>query len=48
MITELDPSRSKYKARLVDYNADPALTFADLQKFLRQLEDRLATHVDAR
>ncbi len=43
MISELDPSRSKYKARLVDYNADPAISFADLQKFLQQLEIRLTT-----
>jgi hypothetical protein len=45
MISELDPARTKYKARLVDYNADPAVTFADLQKFLTQLEDRLAARV---
>jgi hypothetical protein len=48
MITELDPSRNKYKARLVDYNADPAVTFDDLQKFLRRLEERLAARVAGR
>jgi hypothetical protein len=48
MISELDPGRSKYKARLVDYNADPAVAFADLQKFLGQLEDRLAARVTAK
>lgn len=48
MISELDPNRSKYKARLVDYNADPAVTFADLQKFLRQLEERLTTRASAK
>jgi len=48
LISELDPNRSKYKNRLVDYNADPAVTFADLQKFLRQLEDRLAAGVVAK
>jgi hypothetical protein len=48
MISELDPSRSKYKARLVDYNADPAITFADLQKFLRLLEERLVARVAVR
>jgi hypothetical protein len=42
MIGELDVNGAKYKARLIDYNADPAVTFADLQKFLEQLEDRLA------
>ncbi len=45
MIGELDPGRSKYKARLADYNADPAVTFADLQKFLDRLEERLAARV---
>jgi hypothetical protein len=48
MISELDPNRTKYKARLVDYNADPAVTFDDLQKFLRQLEDRLTTRMAAK
>jgi hypothetical protein len=48
MISELDPGRGKYKARLVDYNADPAVTFADLQKFLRQLEERLAARAAAK
>lgn len=31
----------KYPARLVDYNNDPAVTFADLQKLLQLVEDRL-------
>jgi hypothetical protein len=48
MISELDPDRSKYKARLVDYNADPAVTFADLQKFLRQLESRLSARMQGK
>ena len=43
MISELDPS-GKYKARLADFNSDPAVTFSDLQKFLQQLEARLAAH----
>ena len=47
MIRELDPSHSKYRARLVDYNADPAVTLSDLQNFLRQLEDRLAARLAA-
>lgn len=47
MISELDPSQSKYRSRLVDYNADPAVTFADLQSFLRQLEERLAARLIA-
>jgi hypothetical protein len=48
MVSELDPGHSRYKARLVDYNADPGVTFADLQKFLRQLEERLAARMAAR
>ena len=48
MISELDPSLSKYKARLVDYNRDPSITFSDLQKFLRQMEDRLAARLAAK
>jgi hypothetical protein len=48
MISELDPNHSKYKAGLVDYNADPAVTFAELQKFLRQLEERLTVRVAAK
>jgi hypothetical protein len=48
MISELDPSHSKYKARLADYNSDPSVSFADLQKFLHQLEERLAARVAAK
>ena len=45
MVSELDPDHAKYKARLADYNADPAVTFADLQKFLASLEERLTARV---
>jgi hypothetical protein len=48
MISELDPGRKKYQARLVDFNADPGVTFADLQKFLVQLEERLVARVGAK
>jgi len=48
MIGELDPGRKKYNARLADYNADPAVTFGDLQKFLSQLEDRIAKKLAAK
>jgi hypothetical protein len=48
MISELDPGRSKYKARLVDYNADPTVTHTDLQTFLSQLEGRLAARLTAK
>ena len=48
MIKQLDPARTKYKSRLVDYNADPAVTFADLQNLLRRLEERLAARMLAK
>lgn len=32
----------KYNARLIDYNNDPKTTFADVQAFLRILENRMA------
>jgi hypothetical protein len=31
----------KYSARLIDYNNDPAITFADVQKYFHLLEDQL-------
>src|SRR5262249_12740444 len=34
----------KYNARLVDYNNDPDTSFADLQKFFRLLEERVAAN----
>jgi hypothetical protein len=34
-------NRAKYEARLVDYNNDPTVTLADLQKLLQTVEDRL-------
>jgi hypothetical protein len=41
----IDEARSlidrKYPARLVGYNNDPAVTFADIQKLLQTVEDRL-------
>ena len=48
MVAELDPNHARYKSRLVDFNADPAITFADLQSFLRKLEDRLAARAAAK
>jgi hypothetical protein len=35
------PHRRAYHHRLMDYNNDPATTFADVQQFFRQLEDRV-------
>jgi hypothetical protein len=37
----------KYNARLVDYNNDPETSFADLQKFFRLLEARVAVNGSA-
>ena len=33
VISEMDPWELKYKTRLRDYNNDPAVNFADLQRF---------------
>jgi hypothetical protein len=41
VISETAPNRDKYRGRLVDYNNDPAITFADLQKLLQLVEERL-------
>jgi len=41
VIDEVTPSGKNYDARLVDYNADPAISFADIQKLLRLVEERL-------
>jgi hypothetical protein len=41
LISELDPNREKYHARLMDYNNDPAVSFSDIQKLFRQVEERL-------
>jgi hypothetical protein len=48
IIGELDPKRQKYNARLTDYNNDPAITFADLQKFFQSIEDRLSKRMPPR
>src|SRR5439155_7203113 len=32
IINEMDPQRMKYQVRLTDYNNDPGITFADIQK----------------
>jgi hypothetical protein len=34
----------RYNARLVDYNNDPDTSFADLQRFFHQLEERVAAN----
>jgi hypothetical protein len=40
IIGEMDPQQ-KYSSRLTDYNNDPAITFADIQKLFRMVEERL-------
>lgn len=41
------PKARNYKARLVDFNKDPATTWADVQKLLQEVEDRLTTQLNA-
>jgi hypothetical protein len=42
MIDEIAPNQKSYTARLVDFNHDPTTTFADIQKLLQLVEERLA------
>ena len=42
VIDEIAPNRKNYNHRLMDYNNDPTTTFADIQKFFRLLQDRIA------
>ena len=42
VISETAPNSKKYQARLVDYNNDPTVSLADLQKLLQVVQDRLA------
>ncbi|HLK64848.1 MAG TPA: hypothetical protein VKU19_15490 [Bryobacteraceae bacterium] len=41
-ITDTASADKHYTARLTDYNNDPTVTFADLQRFLTLVEERLA------
>jgi hypothetical protein len=41
LISETAPNGKKYEARLVDYNNDPTVSLADLQKLLQSVGDRL-------
>jgi hypothetical protein len=47
VISEMDPRELKYKTRLTDYNNDPAVTFAGLQKFFEEIEVRLTKRLGA-
>ena len=42
VIDEIAPNRKHYHHRLMDYNNDPTTTFADVQRFFRTLQDRVA------
>ena len=42
VIDEISPKAKNYDHRLMDYNNDPATTFADIQKVFGLLEERIA------
>ena len=42
IISQSAPNREKYKARLIDYNHDPTVSFRDVQKLFQLVEERLA------
>jgi hypothetical protein len=42
VIDVIAPNRHNYEHRLMGYNNDPAITFADIQKVLRLVEERIA------
>ena len=42
IIDDIAPNRGKYNHRLMDYNNDPTTTWADVQKFFKLLEARVA------
>ncbi len=41
VIDDVAPNKDKYEHRLMDWNNDPTTTFADLQKVLRLIEERI-------
>ncbi|HJZ82758.1 MAG TPA: hypothetical protein VKD91_20505 [Pyrinomonadaceae bacterium] len=41
VIVETAPNARNYQARLIDFNHDPTVTLADVQKLLRLVEERL-------
>ncbi|HXW91263.1 MAG TPA: hypothetical protein VEK33_12015 [Terriglobales bacterium] len=45
LIDDIAPNRRNYHHLLKDYSNDPATTFADVQKFFRLLQDRIATRL---
>jgi hypothetical protein len=47
VIDDIAPNAKNYHHRLMDYNNDPATSFADVEKFFRLLEDRIAARLKA-
>ncbi|MBV9745992.1 MAG: hypothetical protein JO099_19705 [Acidobacteriia bacterium] len=47
LINETAPNHSRYQARLVDYNNDPTVTLADIQRLLERVEERLVERAGA-
>jgi hypothetical protein len=45
VIEDVAPNWNQYHHRLMDCNNDPRTTFADIQKVLRFLQDRIAKRV---
>jgi hypothetical protein len=45
LISRTAPNAEKYNARLVDYNNDPTVTFADLQGLLKTVETNLEKRI---
>lgn len=41
VIDDVAPNKDKYEHRLMDWNNDPTTTFADLQKVLHLIEERI-------
>ncbi len=47
MIDETAPNRNIYNSRLMDFNNDPTTKFADIQKLLQLVEERLSKRLPA-
>ena len=43
-VTEIAPNKN-YKARLTDFNNDPATTFADVQRLFHLAEEHIAKRI---
>jgi hypothetical protein len=48
IISEMDPNRLKYHARLTNHNNDPTITFANVQKLFGLVEERLTKRLDGK